>query len=68
MAIDLVCLGGTIKCTCCGGRFSRLKKMPGTDEQLCDSCFEGRGGKDYLAALRELNKEFPGIESFDTRL
>jgi len=60
MGIDLISTGGTIKCSDCEKKFSRLRLIKPTKEQLCDSCLETKGNIEYIKIVESLDKEFPG--------
>jgi len=53
--------GKKIKCGSCKKKFFSLHLILETNEELCDDCFEIKGGMGYILELRLLDKEFPRI-------
>lgn len=56
MGVMIICEGKKMKCNECNKKCLSLHHIyqGGFDEDLCDECWEAKGGWDYEAALREL--------------
>ena len=61
--VRIVQEGKKIKCESCKKRFFSLHLIMETNEELCDDCFERKGGMGYILALREIDKEFEVISA-----